>query len=83
MITRQAFLDALRKELIAQGYPWLNHLAPNGIGNRLDHFLTLTRETMEGQSNLVAIDTAAFGKAWKAVGGQGRLTYKVLRALPE
>lgn len=81
-MTREAFMSALRKELLARyGQPngkicWANN------PEKLEKFLASTWETLETTKNGVNIDGESFTAAWRAIGGKGKPTYKALRALP-
>lgn len=75
-MSRTKFLDVLRVELVAK-HDWAKN---NPV--KVDHWINLTRATMETSRNEINIDGPAFLAAWRAVGGRGRPTFKGLRALP-
>lgn len=83
-MTKKGFIDALREAMIdLYGQPqqtgiegWANDRS------RLEKFIERTSTTIRTNSNYVNIEGPAFVKAWQAIGGKGRPTYKALRSLP-
>lgn len=73
-MNKTAFLAELDREI--EIYPWAFDK------ERKARFMALARESVESGRNLVAIDGPAVVKAWQAIGGKGKPTYKALRALP-
>lgn len=73
--SKAKFLEVLDREV--EIYPWAFDQ------ERRARFNALARESVETGRNLIAIDGPAVVKAWQAIGGKGRPTYKALRALPD
>lgn len=73
-MTKQAFLDAYRAELLAR-YPWAQDEA------KLGRFMSSVYATLRGSINHWNNDGEAVVAAWRKIGGKGKPTYKALRAL--
>ncbi len=76
-LSKPEFLRVYREMLEAEpGYTWAQDAA------RLERFMTSVRCTIETQANTWNLDSPVAARAWKAIGGKGKLSYKALRGLP-
>lgn len=76
-MTKQAFLAAYRAELTGpNGYPW------TADADLLAKFMASVERTITTQATTWNLgDSDAAKRAWRAIGGTGKPTYKGLRAL--
>lgn len=74
-MTKHAFLRAYRKELLAV-HTWAHQ------PTKLDNFMQSVRDTIFGERIVWNIDGPSTLAAWRAIGCEGKPTYKALRALP-
>lgn len=77
MGSKAKFLEVLEREL--EIYPWAFDQ------QRKARFMGVARQCIEADSGqyTLAIDGPAVVKAWQAIGGKGKPSYKALRALPD
>jgi len=74
-MTKQAFLDAYRAQLLVF-YTWAHD------ADKLARYMTSVRETLDGGNSWHCdVKTPSVKLAWKAIGGTGKLTLKALRGL--
>lgn len=75
-LTKAAFLQTYQELLEAEpGYHWAQDPA------RLARFMLSVQVTINTQANTWNLDSPVAQRAWKAIGGQGRVTYRGLRGL--
>lgn len=75
MLTVQNFLAAYRQELI-ESYAWARD------PEKLSRFMQSVEASVRSKSKSWNKDGDAVTRAWKAIGGKGRLTWKMLESLP-
>ncbi len=74
MATKQAFLDAYQRELLAR-YEWARD------GAKLGRFMSAVEKTLTTSVNKWNNDGDAVTAAWRSIGMKGKPTYKALRSL--
>jgi hypothetical protein len=76
MMTKDALLIAYRAVLLAE-YPWAQD------ADKLDRFLASASRTIRTTAATWNHDSPAMLKAWRSLGGKGRLTLTALRAIAD